>query len=343
MPFVCLFFSAVLLANVLSPLPVSEGVRLYSRVKPILRGIFGSDAAGEPLEADHQHDFLELCSGAGHWSQVMRALGFTGISMDILYNDRLYDILSPIGFCTLVAAIWRVRRFGFFLMAPPCSTWVFMSRGSTGRSRKGKNQWKGNKGNKKVRSQNRFMSRLSCILELCRRRKVRHILEQPSSTMMLSSHKRLLKAKARNKKVEVKSIKQGAFCANSCKETFLQTDVPMGDTASYKLQELDKCAIQQYKDDGGEVSRAYLDKHGKKKHTGGRDIKGSQTYSYGFASFMALKCKAAWDISRAGPESISSSDPSCTSSSSDSDEDMFVDIEDLNPLLQPPGIKIRPT
>ena len=54
----------------------------------------------------------------------MRAFGYVGMSIDILYNDYLYDALTPLGFCIFIAGVWRIRRLGCVLAALPCSSWV---------------------------------------------------------------------------------------------------------------------------------------------------------------------------------------------------------------------------
>ena len=51
-----------------------EAVRLYSRVKPILCQIFGSDIRGNPLEPEEYHDFCEVFAGDGRFSETWPTL-----------------------------------------------------------------------------------------------------------------------------------------------------------------------------------------------------------------------------------------------------------------------------
>ena len=241
-----------------------EAVRLHSRVKPILCQIFGSDIRGNPLEPKEYHDFCEVFAGDGRFSESLRAFGWTGISLDIKHSKN-FDVLSPLGFCILLAAVWRIRRHGVLLMAPPCSSWIFLSMGSTGRRHE---DYKGS-GSHGVKSQTRLISRMACVMELCRRRKVRHIMEQPRSSLVFK-HRRLQKARARNKRITDTQMLQGAWGhPTSPKDTILQSDVDLKELKR-PMSDDDKAAIREARENGAEVSKAYLDKHGTKKCTGGR-------------------------------------------------------------------------
>jgi len=263
----------------------------------------------------------------------MRSLGFVGMSIDIAYDEMLFDILTPLGFCIMLAAVWRLRRHGVLLLAPPCSSWVWMSMGSSKRRKQSEDGaaadlWKGDPENHRIKSQNRFISRIACVIELCRRRKVHHILEQPKTSLMFE-HLRLNKARRRNKKVHLIPIMQGAFGSDSAKETYLLTDIEMPG-ADKKLSMLDKAAIADHKESGYEVSKSYIDKHGKKRTTGGRNLKDSQDYPFGFSCFMANAYARERKRTENEPELVdsSTSSPSRSSNEPDSDEDMFKDVED---------------
>ena len=85
----------------------------------------------------------------------------------------LHDILAPLGFLTLLAAVYQIKEGGILFVAPPCSTWVWVSSSSTGR-RKG--NYNGNAdANFKLKSQNRLISRLCHLLWLCLKRCVHYL------------------------------------------------------------------------------------------------------------------------------------------------------------------------
>ena len=71
-----------------------------------------------------------------------------------------------------------------------------------------------------------------------------------------------------------------------------------------------------------------MDKTGKKKCTAGKDMKGTQSYSYGLASFMAMNFQESRKQAEKAPELIDSS-MSCSSSDDDSDDDMFNDVKEI--------------
>ena len=65
-------------------------------------------------------------------SRGLTAMGYTGASMD-LRRDKRHNVLQPVGLITLLALVMRLRPGALLWMAPVCSTWVWMSRGTTGR------------------------------------------------------------------------------------------------------------------------------------------------------------------------------------------------------------------
>ena len=66
-------------------------------------------------------------------------------------------------------------------MGPPCSTWVFMSRGTTGRPRL---RIRGSKYFRKVKEANRFVRRMLYILKYAVKKEIHFVIEQPVSSLM---------------------------------------------------------------------------------------------------------------------------------------------------------------
>lgn len=56
----------------------------------------------------------------------------SGLSFDARY-DAMHDFLTPCGFLAVLAAVLRLHLCAVLWLAPPCSTWVWMSRSSTKR------------------------------------------------------------------------------------------------------------------------------------------------------------------------------------------------------------------
>ena len=97
---------------------------MKAAVADLLRQVFRE----EPVQ---DMDFVELFAGEAAVSYGMRALGYRGWTMDLRISLD-HDLLSAAGFLQLLACLARLRPGGVFWAAPPCSTWVFMSRHSTG-------------------------------------------------------------------------------------------------------------------------------------------------------------------------------------------------------------------
>ena len=70
-------------------------------------------------------------------------------------------------------------------LAPPCATWVWMSRGSTGRSR---TRARGSRRRSKVIEANRFVRRLLYLLAYAVKKHIFFCIEQPCSSLMALYH-----------------------------------------------------------------------------------------------------------------------------------------------------------
>ena len=96
----------------------------------VLRGLGLAAHGGQQPERDL--DFIEVFAGEAAVTKALRAMGYAGACMD-LRRDARHNVLQPVGFITLLGLVMRLRPRGLLWLAPVCSTWVFMSRGSTGR------------------------------------------------------------------------------------------------------------------------------------------------------------------------------------------------------------------
>ena len=99
---------------------------------------------------------------------------------DIVLNPALNNIMSMVGLFLLVAAVLRVKAGGTAWWGIPCSPWVWISRGSTGRSLFNV----GGNGSKYVRMHNELADRCAALIELCLERSVDVIVDQPLSSIL---------------------------------------------------------------------------------------------------------------------------------------------------------------
>ena len=79
-------------------------------------------------------DCLEVFCGTHELSNAFSNQGLEVLIYDIVLNPALNNIMSMIGLFLLVAAVLRVKAGGTAWWGIPCSPWVWLSRGSTGRS-----------------------------------------------------------------------------------------------------------------------------------------------------------------------------------------------------------------
>ena len=105
---------------------------------------------------------------------------FKALTYDIA--DSLFeDILSIVGFQTVVRAVCRVRSCGLVVLAPVCASYSWMSRYSTGRSMINP---LGNIWQRSVADANLMVSRTIMLLHLIVGRGSVYVLEQPQGSIM---------------------------------------------------------------------------------------------------------------------------------------------------------------
>ncbi|CAL1149091.1 unnamed protein product, partial [Cladocopium goreaui] len=95
--------------------------------------------------------------------------------------SRKMNLLSSFGFLLCLNYIRHLKQSGCAWFAIPCSSWVWMSMGSSMRSYLRPQGW-----SEKRCTQigNRLARRLCYMLELCFRKKVFYIIEQPQSSLL---------------------------------------------------------------------------------------------------------------------------------------------------------------
>ena len=76
--------------------------------------------------------FIEVFAGDRAVAKAMKLFKYNGRAFDGRIS-MLHNFMSPSGYLALLKSILQVHRFGVVWLAPPCSTWVWISRGSCGR------------------------------------------------------------------------------------------------------------------------------------------------------------------------------------------------------------------
>lgn len=131
---------------------------------------------------------LEIFSGVQSITNGFRTCGYTSESFDKI-SDPAMDMNTLSGFHMVCMLVLRIRPLGFLWAAPPCSSWVFLSKSTTGRK-----PWcpLGFQDNPRVSWNNVLVHRLCCLLELATCFEIFWIVEQPTSST-LWSHPRCVK------------------------------------------------------------------------------------------------------------------------------------------------------
>jgi len=227
--------------------------------------------------------FIELFAGDESISKGLRLLEYWGKSYDLRKNTN-HDFLSPQGFLAAMLSVLRCHRGAVCWSAPPCSTWVWLSRHSTGRS---PDNIYGNLNSHYVCSQNALVTRLSLLLQLCNLRGVFYIIEQPHSTIMWQHPdlKRVLEDKQHP--VFRVHMDLGAWSLDNQKPTTLVGTAPWLPQLERRMTPTERLALQ-LNDARVETAVKYEDKRGIKRCQGTSALKSTQSYSMNFGSAHAL-------------------------------------------------------
>ena len=100
--------------------------------------------------------------------------------------DLMQDVLTDAGFILLLKYVLRLRRTGMALLAPVCSSWCWLNRFTSGRSR---DNWQGHTSVRSVREGNLMVSRVVLLLWLLGAMGCVYVMEQPLGSI-LDAHAR---------------------------------------------------------------------------------------------------------------------------------------------------------
>ncbi len=170
-----------------------------------------------------QHRDLHMCEffcGVMSICGCMASWGYAAAGCDVVVNDQM-DFMSPMGFLLAVQLTRRICPGGFMWLGPPCSTWVFFSRGSTHRSM---STPLGDGSSPAAESANALVSRMTTLLYFAASRGVNFILEQPAGSLM--SHHPAFAELIQVLNVQSVYLHLGSFKSDSVKPLRLFGTVP---------------------------------------------------------------------------------------------------------------------
>ena len=131
------------------------------------------------LRSPRELQFVEFFGGCGEVTAAFYRIGFQrGRCLDLVFDD---NILTVDGYARFLLVALRLQECGFGWLSPPCSNFVWMSRGVHLRSRSC--PW-GARYREDVREANIIVVRCLLVIKLLTLRLVFWITEQPLSSCM---------------------------------------------------------------------------------------------------------------------------------------------------------------
>ncbi len=256
----------------------------------LLSALFGASCCPEERDLD----FVEVFAGEQSISKGLRLLGMRGLSMDGRISVD-HDVLTPVGFLALLRGVMRLRPGGLLWAAPPCSTWIFLSRHSTMRHV----DVAGNPDSFYVRSQNALVCRLLVLCALCIKRGVFWVIEQPVSTIMFeyAPFKRFLQRHA--PLIKTARLHMGAFGLLAEKQTVLLGTAPHVEQLTRAMSTTDKHDLRE-RADAVRTVHTKFDVVGRRRVQGTRDLKSTQAYPLQFGAAHALAFQSCSTASSSG-------------------------------------------
>ena len=192
---------------------------------------------------------------------------------DIRHDPVYQDLNTDFGFFT--ALCWLLRLADYESLAwfgTVCSSWIWMARGTTRRTFRSP---RGNLRAQSVQAGNQMLARTAFLICVCYAKAVDWVLEQPLRSLM-SAHPSLVwvgKRARREAGLPWWSVQTFMGCFN-------------GHTV--KPHELFGCGAWlasmrrshpgRIDSSGMDITRTFIDKHGKKRCSGGKGLKDTQTY-----------------------------------------------------------------
>eukprot|EP00929_Paragymnodinium_shiwhaense_P057215 TRINITY_DN28631_c0_g1_i1.p1 TRINITY_DN28631_c0_g1~~TRINITY_DN28631_c0_g1_i1.p1 ORF type:complete len:312 (+),score=56.79 TRINITY_DN28631_c0_g1_i1:154-1089(+) len=157
-------------ADLLQLLPTSVTERLASEL-------------GGTMQVARNLDCLDLFAGAARISWWGEKIGLNVCALDKKYGEHM-DILTLAGYVLFIIATLRVRRGGLIFCGPQCSSWVWVGRSTTGRS---KQDPMGNLSVESVVAGNTLNARLATLLLMAFSQGVTFVVEQPVSSLFFTT------------------------------------------------------------------------------------------------------------------------------------------------------------
>ena len=218
-------------------------------------------------------DAAELFAGCMSVTLGIQAQKLLCVPFEIEMLGDSMDLCSPAGFCLALSLVLRMglQGHGLLWLAPVCATWIFMSRGSTGRCKILPDGWTHHYC---VRRANIMNSRCILLCMLAHHMGLAFILEQPASSVF-NLTTRFQEMVSEFLVWVAKGVHMGAYGGESQKELKLWSNRQW-------VEELIKEVPRGTVFANNDITKVYYNKHGQKKVTGGKGLKATQYYPKDF-------------------------------------------------------------
>ena len=237
------------------------------------------------LQPCEELDFGELFAGEGRVGLSLGALGFRGRALDRDHQVTM-DLLTPMGLVLAVRVACSIRPGGCMWLAPPCSSWVWLTRHSSGREI----CIEGDVTSSAIVAQNALAERVAFLLALCSSRGVYWIVEQPASSV-LWNYPAIRQRLQEDGLMHPTVLDMGAFGGSSVKPTHLWGTAPY---LAKLARTCDGPQRLQLRVEGVQTTHRSVDSTGRRRCQGTRDLKGTQAYPWGFGAAHALAFAEAY-------------------------------------------------
>lgn len=140
----------------------------------------------ETMPIKRDLDMVELFAGRGSLTEAGKQIGLDCCKFDLV-NTKADDILAVAGFLRALRLVLRLRVGGLLWAGTPCSSWVYMNRGTSCRTA---SEPLGNQSQPSVRRSNIMVARVALLFMVAAARHAAWACEQPMSSLM-DKHPRL--------------------------------------------------------------------------------------------------------------------------------------------------------
>ena len=137
-----------------------------------------------PLVVLRNLDLVDICAGKARITRWALWANLQAVAIDRSYSPHL-DINSNTGYAIALTAVLRTKpRTGLIFMGPQCSSWVWISRGTTQRSCENPD---GHDGVQSVMEGNELNLRVGLMCMIATKLGIPWIIEQPSSSLFFET------------------------------------------------------------------------------------------------------------------------------------------------------------